>query len=239
MEASNRIGQQHRTLEVVVCDELRKWIITGRVEPGTRLVESVIAAELGVSRGPVREAIRRLDREGFVVLSPRRGASVAHVSVAEALDCYDIRIALEEVAARLAAQRRDASEVERMRSVLAEGNEMLAADRWDALAQLNNDFHVVLAEASKNRQLVDLMGHYAKRIAWMFAQSAEQRGPAAWAEHAEIVEAVEAGDAVRAAGLAREHVEHSREHYLIAVGDGPGAAAAEVPVGSTAPEHEH
>ena len=232
MEAFSRIGQQHRTLEVVVCDELRKWIITGRLEPGTRLVESAIAEELGVSRGPVREAIRQLDREGFVVLSPRRGASVADVSVTEALDCYDIRIALESVAAVLAAQRRTDEELDRMREVLARGDEMLAADRWDVLAQLNNDFHVTLAEASKNRQLVDLMGHYAKRIAWMFAQSAEQRGAAAWAEHAGIVDAIEAGDTEAAAASARQHIERSREQYMVAVEGGRRAGRSN---GSTIP----
>lgn len=227
MEAFNRIGQQHRTLEAVVCEELRKWIITGRLEPGTRLVEAAIAEELGVSRGPVREAIRQLDREGFVVLSPRRGASVAGVSVAEALDCYDIRIALESVAAVLAAERRTEAELERMREVLALGHEMLSADRWDVLAQLNNDFHVALAISSKNRELVDLMAHYAKRIAWMFAQSAEQRGAAAWAEHAGIVDAIEAGDTAAAAACARSHIEQSREQYLVAVAKGRSAGRAD------------
>jgi DNA-binding GntR family transcriptional regulator len=211
------IGRQHQTLEAMVCDELRKWIITGRLAPGTRLVEISIAEELGVSRGPVREAIRTLDREGFVVISPRRGASVADVSVAEALECYEVRIVLEGLAARLAAERRSDGDLEAMRRVLETGEEMLSSDRWDVLANLNNEFHVALAKASGNGQLVDLMTQYAKRIAWMFARSAEQRGPAAWVEHTGIVDAIERRDADTAEAKARRHIERSREQFLIAI----------------------
>jgi DNA-binding GntR family transcriptional regulator len=211
------IGRQHQTLEAMVCDELRKWIITGRLAPGTRLVEISIAEELGVSRGPVREAIRTLDREGFVVISPRRGASVADVSVAEALECYEVRIVLEGLAARLAAERRSDGDLDAMRRVLDTGEEMLTSDRWDVLANLNNEFHVALAKASGNGQLVDLMTQYAKRIAWMFARSAEQRGPAAWVEHTGIVDAIERRDADAAEAKARRHIERSREQFLIAI----------------------
>lgn len=227
IEAIRRIEQQHRTLEAVVCDEVRKWIITGRLEPGARLVENAIAEELGVSRGPVREAIRRLDREGFVVLSPRRGAAVADVSVREALDCYDVRMALEAVAAGLAAERHTDDDLGTMREVLDEGNAMLAAGRWDVLARLNNDFHVALAEASRNRQLVELMGQYGKRIAWMFARSAEQRGRMAWAEHAGIVAAIAAGDVDRASANARSHIEQSRQQFVLAMTNGPMTAASD------------
>jgi DNA-binding GntR family transcriptional regulator len=211
------IGRQHQTLEAMVCDELRKWIITGRLAPGTRLVEISIAEELGVSRGPVREAIRTLDREGFVVISPRRGASVADVSVGEALECYEVRIVLEGLAARLAAERRSDDDLGTMRRVLETGEQMLTSDRWDVLANLNNEFHVALAKASGNGQLVDLMTQYAKRIAWMFARSAEQRGPAAWVEHTGIVDAIERRDADAAEAKARRHIERSREQFLIAI----------------------
>jgi DNA-binding GntR family transcriptional regulator len=215
---SSPIGERHRTLDAVVCDELRKQIITGELAPGVRLVENAIADELGVSRGPVRVAIRQLEREGFVVVSPRRGASVADVSAPEALECYEVRIALEALAASLAAERRTEEDLASMRAVLRKGDEMLVSDRWDVLAQLNNDFHVALAMASRNTQLVLLMGQYAKRIAWMFARSAEQRGQAAWAEHAGIVAAVEAGDAAKASRLARSHIERSRQQFMLTAG---------------------
>ncbi len=220
VETLGPLGQQHQTLEAMVCEELRKQIILGQRAPGTRLVESSIAEELGVSRGPVREAIRTLDREGFVAISPRRGATVADVSVAEALECYEVRIVLEGLAARLAAERRTDADLAEIRLVLTTGQELLDADRWDALANLNNELHVALAKASGNRQLVDLMSQYAKRIAWMFARSAPQRGHAAWVEHAGIVDAIERRDGDGAEEKARRHIERSREQFLVAIAAG-------------------
>jgi DNA-binding GntR family transcriptional regulator len=216
------IGANHRPLNAVVCDELRMWIISGRLAPGSRLVEIALAEELGVSRGPVREAIRQLNREGFVELTPRRGASVASVAASEALECYEVRIALEGVAASLAAARRSDADLEELNEVLDDGKRLLAAGRWDALAQMNNNFHEALARASYNNELLVLMGQYSKRIAWIFSRSAEQRGAAAWAEHAAIVAAVSDGDSDRAEELARIHIDASRRQFLLSVTDEEG-----------------
>ncbi|WP_373070979.1 GntR family transcriptional regulator [Gemmatimonas sp.] len=211
------IGAAHRPLNAVVCDELRMWIISGRLAPGSRLVEVALAEELGVSRGPVREAIRQLNREGFVELTPRRGASVASVAASEALECYEVRIALEGVAASLAATRRSDADLDELEGVLDDGERLLVVGRWDALAQMNNNFHEALARASYNTELLVLMGQYSKRIAWIFSRSAEQRGTAAWAEHAAIVAAIRDGDSARAEELARTHIDASRRQFLLSV----------------------
>jgi DNA-binding GntR family transcriptional regulator len=217
VSTTSPLGREHRTLEALVRDELRRQIVTGALAPGTRLVEGALADELGVSRGPVREAIRELDREGFVVISPRRGASVADVSVEEALECYEVRAALEGLAATLAAERRSPEDLDRLRGVLEEGQRMLDVGRWDALAHLNNEFHRALAVASGNGQLTALMAQYARRIAWMFSHSAEQRGARAWLEHAAIVEAIAARDPAAAAECARGHIHASRQTFTDAV----------------------
>lgn len=214
------IGAAHKPLNAVVCDELRMWIISGRLAPGSRLVEVALAEELGVSRGPIREAIRQLNREGFVELTPRRGATVASVTESEALECYEVRIALEGVAANLAATRRTDADIDELEEVLHDGERLLVAGRWDALAQMNNDFHEALARASYNNELLVLMGQYSKRIAWIFSRSAEQRGAAAWAEHAAIVAAVRDGDSTRAEELARSHIDASRRQFLVSVSSG-------------------
>ncbi|HWB66080.1 MAG TPA: GntR family transcriptional regulator [Mycobacteriales bacterium] len=209
------LGSRHRLLDDIVREEILKRILTGDLAPGERLVETSLADALGVSRGPVRAAIRQLELEGFVVISPRRGASVAAVSAAEALECYEVRAVLEGLSASLAALRRSDADIERLREILADGDQMLAQDRWDQLSQLNNRFHVALAEAGGNNQLVQLMQQYAKRIAWIFSRSAEQRGAEAWREHAGIVEAVVQRDATLASNRAQGHISASRERFVL------------------------
>lgn len=214
-DGEGHIGALYQPLDVVVRDELRRRIISGQLVPGARLIETAIADELGVSRGPVRSAIRQLELEGFVVLSPRRGASVATISVAEALECYEVRAAVEGLAASRAAIRRSDDDLERLRGVLRAGQESLDQGRWEELSQLNNDFHVALAKASGNNELVWLMRQYSKRIAWMFSRSAQRRGAQAWREHAAIVEAVEGRDEVTAATLATDHIAASRAQFVL------------------------
>ena len=99
-----KVGDRHPTLRALACNQIRTWIVTGRLGPGERLVENILAEELGVSRIPVREALKQLQTEGFVDIAPRRGAVVAEVSMKEAEDFYEVRSAL-----RRARQRSDAS----------------------------------------------------------------------------------------------------------------------------------
>jgi DNA-binding GntR family transcriptional regulator len=231
IDAEPPIGALYQPLDVVVRDELRRRIINGQLPPGARLVETTIANELGVSRGPVRSAIRQLELEGFVVLSPRRGASVATISVAEALECYEVRAAVESLAAGRAAIRRNDDDLARLHAVLRAGQESLDQGRWEELSQLNNDFHVALAMASGNNELVWLMRQYSKRIAWMFARSAQRRGAQAWREHAAIVAAVGDRDEVVAAELASDHIAASRAQFVLST---PVAVDSSTPA-ATAP----
>jgi len=231
INAERPIGVLYQPLDVVVRDELRRRIVNGELAPGARLVESTIANELGVSRGPVRSAIRQLGLEGFVVLSPRRGASVATISVAEALECYEVRSVVEGLAAGRAAIRRNDDDLDRLHGVLRAGQESLDHGRWEELTQLNNDFHVALAMASGNNELVWLMRQYSKRIAWMFSRSAQRRGAQAWREHASIVAAVADRDEVAATSLATEHISASREQFVLST---PVAVDATTPA-PTAP----
>lgn len=230
-DAERPIGVLYQPLDVVVRDELRRRIISGELAPGARLIETAIANDLGVSRGPVRAAIRQLELEGFVALSPRRGASVATVSVAEALECYEVRAAVESLAASRAAIRRSDDDLKRMHAVLRAGQESLDAGRWEELSQLNNDFHVALAMASGNNELVLLMRQYSKRIAWMFSRSAQRRGAQAWREHAQIVTAVADRDETAAASLASTHIAASRAQFVLStpVATDPTPPAARAP----------
>ena len=215
MEArsSGKVGERHRTLRALACDQLRTWIVTGRLPHGTRLVENVLAEELGVSRIPIREALKQLQSEGFVDIVPRRGAVVAEVSMKEAEDFYEVRSALESFAARKAALCRKPADLERLHSIVEEGREALEHQAWPELTRLNSAFHEAIAAATGNDHLVELMAAYALKLAWIFSSSAERRGAAAWNEHEGIIAAIADGDAELAEVLAARHIFRSQREF--------------------------
>ncbi len=208
------IGDSHRTLREQVEDEIRERIVSGVYAPGHRLVEDRIAVELGVSRNPVREALRALSLDGFVVALPRRGAMVRRLSEGDVHDLFDVRGSLESLAASLAAQRAGSHGGASLRAVLAAAQDAMTRGAFDELTALNTDFHEQVVALSANTMLAVLVRSLAWRTRWIFRQSAATRGPESWTEHLHLVEAIEAGDAERAAALAAEHVEAARAAAL-------------------------
>jgi DNA-binding GntR family transcriptional regulator len=213
------IGTTHRPLRDLVCDELRRLIITGELPPGGRLVEDRLALQLGVSRNPVREALQVLAGEGFVELLPRRGAVVAQMTAEQAEELFDVRMALESLAARLAARRRDPGALERLRSVLERAREATDRGKLDLLAACNTEFHQCVVEAGGNAYLGLLVAPMARRVQWVFRTSAASRAPHSWTEHEGLLSAIEAGDEEHAFALASAHVGAARASYrrLVAV----------------------
>ena len=136
---------------------LREQILTGALPRGSRLPQETIAAELGVSRTPLREALRRLAGEGLVTLQPNHGATVSGVDFNDMNAAWVARLAIEPFAARLAAERRDAGELERMATAIAEQRAALhPADALDS----NREFHLALVAASGN----DHLTHFAELL---------------------------------------------------------------------------
>src|ERR1700723_750050 len=135
-----RLGEEHASLHDRVVMELRQAILSGRLKPGERLIEGHLADELGVSRNPVREAIRVLASEGLVDVAARRGASVAVMSDQEARETIEVRALLEGQNARLAARRHDKELIKRIDAVLNKGAEAVAAGRYELLPDLNQQF---------------------------------------------------------------------------------------------------
>src|SRR5262249_53302244 len=154
---SKRLGDDYLSLHGRVIEELRQAILSRRLKPGERLVEGRLADELGVSRNPGREAIRVLEAEGLVGVAARPGASVITMSDEEARETIEVRALLEGQNARLAARRREETIIKRIAAVLKQGNEAVAARRYDLLSDLNQQFHHELAEAGRNRVLADLL----------------------------------------------------------------------------------
>jgi len=201
-----RIGTEHSPLRDKVADEIRAAIHSGQFKPGDRLVEERLAEEFGVSRNPVREAIRTLASEGLIEVTARRGAVVASLSPQEVEELLEVRATLEGANARLAARRRDPEVLELLKDILARGSAAIAAKRIEDLPALNDAFHEHLAQAGHNRVLVDLMKTLRDRSAPLFHGIRLEFATESWAEHASILRAVIAGDAELASLLAYRHV---------------------------------
>ena len=149
--------QSHRPLREIVYEELRGLILTGKIKPGTRMMEIELAEDMGVSRTPIREAIRKLEKEGLVIIEPRKGAYASEVSVKDMEDILEVRANLEGLAACLAAERMTAAEkavlwelTEKFRKAVEEGN---MAD----MITYDTKFHHLIAEASRNNHLIDMI----------------------------------------------------------------------------------
>ncbi|WP_214322200.1 GntR family transcriptional regulator [Nonomuraea sediminis] len=211
------IGGTHRTLRDEVTAELRRRIMSGELEQGERLVEDRLAAQLGVSRNPVRESIRVLATEGFVEVVPRIGAAVARLSSAEAEELFDVRMAIEGLAARLAARKATPASAARLRRVLEEAKDAVENGHLDAVADLNTAFHRAVGEVAGNSYLNLMMAPMLQRAQWVFSQTAAVRGPHSWTEHVSLCEAIAAGDEDEAQARAIAHVAAARRSYLAAV----------------------
>ena len=198
-----------QSMAKVVGEKIRGQILDGKLRPGERLVEDRLSAELGVSRVPVREALRELSAEGLVRIERNRGASVTEVTPAMVAELVEVRALLEGLNARLAAQRHDPEIVRQLGEVLKHGNKAADAGSTEQLARLNAEFHDRLAEASRNAVLSDVMRGLRERTSLAFAINGRSRAREDWAEHAGILAAVIAGDGELAALLATRHVHNA------------------------------
>jgi DNA-binding GntR family transcriptional regulator len=205
-----------RSLSEVVSEQIRGRILDGTLKPGERLVEDRLSAELGVSRVPVREALRGLSAEGLVTLLPRRGATVVEVTPETVTELVEVRALLEGLNARLAAQRHDPEIVGQLKDTLVRGNEAAKAGTAEELARLNAEFHERLAEASRNAVLSEVMRSLRERTSIAFAINGRARAREDWEEHAGILSAVIAGDAELAALLANRHVQNAAAAFAAA-----------------------
>lgn len=197
-----------------VYESVRTRILDGSLERGTRLRQEALATELGVSRTPLREALRRLASEGLVELEPNRGARIPDLSRDDMLSAYEARLALEPGAARLAATSRDHDALERMRAAI---DRHRRATTHSALFDANRAFHLALVDGARNEHLSRVAGIlWASRIgAVIYGKQDEtpEQVAADADDHARIVEAVAAGDADRAELLVREHVGDALEAF--------------------------
>lgn len=217
------IGGTHRPLRDVACDAIREQILSGRHRPGSRLVEDRLAEELGVSRNPVREALRVLQAEGYVEMIPRRGAVVSTLSDDEVSEIFEVRTALEALAARLAARKAADGETTELERLIAAAHKALGKRDVSAMSRLNSRFHEEVLNLAKNGYLRDVMLPLRGRMQWIFSRTAAgERGAHSLAEHEQLAWAIRDKDEDLAARLAEAHIAAARESFLAFRPDGTG-----------------
>ncbi len=207
----SQIGSAHQSLHGAVMDSLRQAILRGQFKPGERLTESGLAAIFGVSRNPIREALRVLEVEGFIEKHPRRGARVRMLTPEEITEIVDLRAELEGINARNAAKRCNDENRGALQQLLEDGNRALEQGDEATLRRLNDRFHELLAEVGRNRYLADYIRSLRDRTLWLFSSVGDARMVESWREHAGILEAVIAGDAELSALLGARHVRNVGE----------------------------
>jgi phosphonate utilization transcriptional regulator len=223
---------REQSLTGLVRREIERQIVSGEIAAGAKLNELELASELGVSRGPIREAFRALEQAGLVRTEKNRGVFVREVTLAEADQIYEVRAALEGMIGRLAATRRTPDQVAELRAILKRmcaAAKSRAADRY---FPLNLEFHDALAEAAGNPALADNYRRVVNELNLCRREMLQHDGDnivLSTAEHERIVEAVEQGDADTASALLFEHALGSRERLhraRAASGYAGGARAA-------------
>ncbi|HHY06798.1 MAG TPA: GntR family transcriptional regulator [Clostridia bacterium] len=205
-----------KPLRDVVFETLREAIIKGVLKPGERLMENQLAENMGVSRTPVREAIRKLELEGFVNVISRKGTYVSELSYKDVHEIYEIRATLESLACGLAAERATASEIEEMERYLIEENDYLYHE--DILLTVKTDIglHELIYKATRNEKIMGIMSNLKEHLYRLRCTSITLPGrkKRSLIEHQGIVDAIAAREVELAQKLGQEHIVHAEQAML-------------------------
>jgi DNA-binding GntR family transcriptional regulator len=200
--------QNHRPLREIVYEELKRQILVGEIAPGTRMMEVELADIMGVSRTPIREAIRKLEKEGLVSIEPRRGAYASEISIKDMLDVLEVRQDLEGMAAAMAAEK--VTEEEKIAFIKANDDykEAVRNGNTEDMIRCDEYFHQLIVNYSGNKtlnQLLSQVQELALRFRYIYYDnfSSYKNMPM---EHEEIEEAILSGDTQRARIVAEDHI---------------------------------
>lgn len=211
----------HRSLGDIVYESLRDAIINQILKPGERLMENELAEEMGVSRTPVREAIRKLESEGYVVMLPRKGAYVAGLSIRDINNLFEIRSTLETLAGELAASRATQEEIEEMeRNLVMEACHYESSDVLNTI-EVDTRFHELIYKASKNNRLQNMLRDLRDQVQRFRTTTLAVPGRMKFAldEHRRIVEALAARNVQETKTAIREHIESAENALLELISD--------------------
>lgn len=205
-----------RSLAGAVQQEIERAILRGELAPGTKLNEATLASGLGVSRGPVREALRMLETAGLVEQTKNRGAFVRDIALAEALEIYDLRAMMEEAVGRALATSITPAQLKTLRGQVEAMRRASRSGDVDAYYLLNLDFHNQLVEFAGNRKLGETYRRLINELSLFRRLNLADAAllPPSAADHDGILKAIESGDAERAGRALREHVLASRDRAV-------------------------
>lgn len=206
----------YRPLRELVLTSLREAIFNGTLKPRERLMEVQLAQELGVSRTPVREALRKLEQEGFINIIPRKGAYVAELSLKDIEDVFEIRIALEGLAASLCAERITGEELRELERLLLAKEIYIQHQDLQQVVVVDGDFHATLYQGSHNARLKNILENLRDQIQRYRTTSLSFPGrmDISLKEHRQILQAITKGDGVKASLLLQEHLQNTKKTLL-------------------------
>ncbi len=214
-EAAQDPQDESATLADRVFEQLRRAIVEGEIAPGSKISEPEMAARFGISRGPLREAMRRLESTNLVERRPNLGARVVTLTSEQLIEIYVVREALEGMAARLAAEHMADEAIEELKHLLEQHRREVAREYWQAYFQKEGDmdFHYRIVKGSGNQRLIgilcDDLYHLARMYRCQFGMGSD-RARDALKEHALIVDAIAERDGELAELLMRRHIRTSR-----------------------------
>lgn len=203
---------EYLPLRDVVFNTLRQAILKGELKPGERLMEIALAERLGVSRTPIREAMRKLELEGLVVMIPRRGAQVANITEKDLNDVLEVRIALENVAIEKACKNMTDEDMRRLWVAAKSFEHTIGEGNLVKLAEADVAFHEIIYQASDNKRLIQTLNNlreqiYRYRVEYL--KDGETRDVLV-REHEELTRAIRERDVERAQKISFQHIENQR-----------------------------
>ena len=201
---------EYLPLRDVVFNTLRQAILRGELKPGERLMEIQLANKLGVSRTPIREAIRKLELEGLVLMIPRKGAEVAEITEKSLKDVLEIRRALEDLAVRLACEKITKEDLKELKKAGDEFKKVLKSQDITEVAEADVRFHDVIYMATDNPKLIQLLNNFREqmyRFRVEYLKKDEVR-PQLLAEHDEIIKFITEGNKEEASRVVTRHIEN-------------------------------
>lgn len=207
---------EYLPLRDVVFNTLRQAILRGELKPGERLMEIQLANKLGVSRTPVREAIRKLELEGLVLMIPRKGAEVADISEKSLRDVLEVRKALEELAARLACDKIRKAQLTKLRRAAEDFRKILKSNDITQIAEADVCFHDIIYEATENQKLIQLLNNlreqmYRYRIEYLKHREVYQQ---LLQEHEEIILRIGNKEKEEAVEVVCKHIDNQVETVM-------------------------
>lgn len=205
--------QNHKPLREMVYEELKMQILTGAIIPGTRMMEVELADEMGVSRTPIREAIRKLEKEGLVTIEPRRGAYASMISTEDMVEILEVRQDLEGLAAYFAAERMQPDKIEILNEVSDKYNEAVRNGSMKDMITYDTMFHRTIVDSCHNKilvQMIEQLQELVLRFRYIYYDNF-RRAENMPEEHKAIIEAIKSGDKDAARFAADIHIDRLKD----------------------------